>query len=103
MNEVDLERAQREEARWRILRALDAGRPMPVSESVIWRTLTDATVPASPQQVRRELVYLQEKLLLSILNREGPTWSAQLTAHGTDVVEYTVECPPGINRPQKWW
>ena len=23
--------------------------------------------------------------------------------HGTDVAEYTVECDPGIARPQKYW
>jgi hypothetical protein len=32
---IDLEQKQREEARWRILRVVDAGRPSVVSEQII--------------------------------------------------------------------
>src|SRR5258708_33392494 len=38
---MDLEQKQREDARWRILRVLDAGRPIPVSENIVWRVLHD--------------------------------------------------------------
>jgi len=39
-----------------------------------------------------------------ILKRhEGAPWTAELTRHGVDVVEYTVECEPGIARPKKYW
>ncbi|WP_339860414.1 cytoplasmic protein [Thalassospira alkalitolerans] len=103
MHEVDLEKAQREETRWRILRVLDAGRPMAVSETVVFRALGDASLPISPNVLRRELDYLRDKKLINIAGEDGPVWSAELTGNGVDVVEYTVASPPGIARPQKWW
>jgi len=39
MDAMNLEQKQREEARWRILRVLDAGRPIAVSETIVWRVL----------------------------------------------------------------
>ena len=30
-------------------------------------------------------------------------WFADLTRFGTDVAEYTIDCDPGIARPQKYW
>ena len=38
---IDLEQKNREEARWRMLRVVDAGRPIAVSEQIIWRVLAD--------------------------------------------------------------
>ena len=70
MNNIDIERAQREETRWRILRCLDAGRPGFVAETIIYRVLVDIHLPMTP--------------------------------NGVDVVEYTVDCDPGIARPKKW-
>ena len=103
MNEIDLEKAQREEARWRILRALDAGRPRPVAETIIWRTLTDISLPITPHGTRRELDYLEERGLVKITAKDSPTWLAELTRDGIDVVEYTIDVEPGIARPKKWW
>lgn len=103
MHEVDIEKAQREETRWRILRALDAGRPLAVSETVIYRALADASLPISPSVLRRELDYLRDKALIDLTGEDGPVWAAALTGHGVDVVEYTVAAPAGIARPKKWW
>jgi DNA-binding transcriptional ArsR family regulator len=103
MHEIDLEKAHREETRWRILRALDAGRPLPVSEAVIYRTLADASLPITPAALRRELDYLRDKELVNLTGEDGPVWAAELTGHGVDVVEYTVDAPVGIKRPKKWW
>jgi len=103
MHEIDLEKAQREESRWRILRALDAGRPLPVSETVLFRVLSDSSLPITPQQLRRELSYLAEKDLVTLKDEDQPTWGASLSAYGIDVVEYSVRAPAGINRPDKWW
>lgn len=101
MSEVDLETAMREEARWRILRALDAGRPSPVSETLILRILNDNELRLSPAEVRRELDYLEHRELLAVRDRGAPVWSAELTRTGIDVVEYTVPCNPGIARPPR--
>lgn len=103
MHEVDFEKHQREEARWRILRVLDIGRPNPVAETLIWRHLTsDLKLPMTPHGVRRELDYLEERGLVKISGRDTPIWLSELTRDGIDVVEHTVECDPGIARPPKW-
>ena len=30
-------------------------------------------------------------------------WFADLTRHGIDLAEYTVDCDPGISRPTRFW
>ena len=99
---LDLAQKQREEARWRILRVLDAGRPIPVSENIILRVLQDVRLPLGPGAVRRELDYLRG-LGLAAIEDEEEVWFARLTATGVDIVEYTVAAPPGIARPQRYW
>lgn len=99
--EIDMLRAQREETRWRILRALDAGRPNPVSETIVLRVLQDIKLSVTVSGLRRELDYLEERGLIK-LDRDDPTWSADLTRLGVDLVEFTVPCDPGIARPKKW-
>lgn len=98
-----LDQIQREEVRWRILKVLDAGRPQPVAETLVLRTLDDIKLPVTPSSLRRELDYLEERGLIRITGREGPTWLAELTRQGVDVVEYTVPLEPGIARPKKYW
>lgn len=100
---MDLEQKQREEARWRILRVLDAGRPIAVSENIVWRVLHDIRLPMSMSGVRREIDYLRNLGLIEIEGEESQTWFAKLTAHGVDVVEYTQSAPAGVARPRKYW
>lgn len=103
MHEIDLDKANRETVRWRILKALDAGRPLPVSEVTLLQVLQDATLHVTPHGLRRELDYLEDRKLVVIQGKTGPVWSAELTHYGVDVVEHTVECFPGIARPKKWY
>jgi hypothetical protein len=103
MDMIDLEQKQREEARWRILRVLDAGRPIAVSETIVWRVLADIKLPLSLNTLRRELSYLKDLGLLEVEGAENDTWYARLTAAGVDVVEYTIAAPAGIARPRKYW
>lgn len=100
-DDIQLERYQREEMRWRILRTLDAGRPISVPEPLITRTLADIDLPATITSVRRELAYLEASGLVSIIDRDRSMWRAELTAAGVDVVEYTVKAPAGIARPSQ--
>ncbi len=100
---MDLEQRQREEARWRILRVLDAGRPVAVSEQIIWRVLADIKLAFSLKQIRCELAYLRDHALADLEGEDGETWFARLTAAGVDVVEYNAKCPPGVARPRKYW
>lgn len=100
---VDLEQKRREEARWRILRVLDAGRPIAVSENIIWRVLNDVRLPLSLSAIRRELDYLRDLELVELEGEDASTWFAKLSARGVDVVEYTIDAPPGVARPKKYW
>lgn len=103
MQNGDIAKAVREETRWRILLAVNAGRPGSVSEAIILRVLNDIQLNQSPLELRRELDYLEERSLLEIHGRDTQMWMAKLTRNGVDVVEYTVPCDPGIARPTKYW
>jgi hypothetical protein len=103
MDAMNLEQRQREEARWRILRVLDAGRPIGVSETIVWRVLADIKLAITLNALRRELTYLRDRGLLEIEGEDNETWYARLTASGVDVVEYTSPAPVGIARPRKYW
>lgn len=100
---MDIEQKQREEARWRILRVVDAGRPIPVSEQIVWRVLTDIKLSLTLTEVRRELSYLRDLGLLELEGEDAETWFAKLTASGVDVVEYNAARPAGVARPKKYW
>lgn len=101
MHDIDLEKACREEARWRILYTLDRGRPEPVAENLILRCLSDIKLAFTPSGLRRELAYLEVRELIHIIGRgeDDDIWLAELTRVGIDMVEYTVPCDPGIARP----
>jgi hypothetical protein len=101
MPEFDIERRQREEARWRILRVLDAGGPHPVVDTLIWRTLTEVKLPVSMRDVRRELDFLSSLELVHLSDQDTQEWLAKLTGKGMQVVEYYIPAPPGINRPPR--
>jgi len=100
---IDLEQKYREEARWRMLRVIDAGRPIAVSEQIIWRVLSDIKLPLSLNAVRRELAYLRDLGLLELEGEDAETWFAKLTASGVDVVEYNSPSPAGVARPRRYW
>jgi hypothetical protein len=100
---MDLEQKQREDARWRILRVLDAGRPIAVSENIVWRVLHDIRLPMSISTVRREIDYLHDLGLVEVEGQDTETWFSKLTAKGVDVVEYTIAAPAGVARPRKYW
>jgi hypothetical protein len=100
---IDLEQKNREEARWRMLRVVDAGRPIAVSEQIIWRVLADIKLSLSLNTVRRELSYLRDLRLIELEGEDAETWFAKLTANGVDVVEYNSPSPAGVARPRKYW
>jgi hypothetical protein len=100
---IDLEQKQREEARWRMLRVVDAGRPIAVSEQIIWRVLADIKLSLSLNAIRRELAYLRDLGLLELEGEQAELWFAKLTASGVDVVEYNYPAPAGVARPRKYW
>lgn len=99
--DFDLEKARREELRWVILRTLYSAQEIGASENIICRTVDGAIPDVTASEIRRGLDYLEERKLVSV-NRNRPCWFAKINRCGIDVVEYTVDCDPGIARPRKW-
>ena len=99
---IDLEQKQREEARWRMLRVLDAGRPIAVSENIVWRVLHDVRLPMSITGVRREFDYLRNLGLIEIEDEDSDeAYAGRLTSAGVNIVEYAAPVPAGVARPRK--
>lgn len=103
MNGADLEKVEREQARWLILETLNAARPVGTNEGLILMTIR-ALLPGFTQQgLRREMDYLHNRKLINISNQHTGVWFGELTRDGVDVVEYTVSVDPGIARPERYW
>lgn len=99
----DPEKSRRETLRWLILLTLNAARPLGAGETLLIDTVRQAIPDCTAREVRNELDYLAERNLIHLDGRGGPQWRAKLTRHGADIVEYTVDCDPGIGRPPKYW
>jgi hypothetical protein len=97
---VEIEKLRREDARWKVLLVVDAGRPIGVNEGIICRVLSDLKEPFSRDEVRRELDYLRELGLVEV-GEADDVWFAKATAQGLAVVEYTAPAPAGVARPAK--
>lgn len=100
---MDMEKARREAIRWQILVVLNSGRPEAVAETLILSAIQAIPLQCTALELRRELDYLRDRELATIERHDGAPWLADLTRHGVDVVEYTVDCDPGIARPRKYW
>lgn len=100
---MDMEKTRREQIRWIALDAVNHGRPYPVAEPLILGAIQGVPVQCTALELRRELGYLDDRDLIELKRLEGAPWTAELTRTGVDVVEYTVECDPGIARPKKYW
>lgn len=100
---MDMEKNRREAIRWYVLIAVNSGRPEPVAETLILSAIQSVPIQCTALELRRELDYLADRDLVDLKRHEGAPWTAALTRNGVDVVEYTVECDPGIARPKKYW
>jgi len=100
---ADLEKKRIEVLRWRILQTLNVGRPYPVDEQTLMATVSGDDMPITPLALRQELDYLEDRNLIEIKEKNTACWSAELTRYGVDIVEYTIDCHPGIARPKKYW
>ena len=103
MERIDMERNRREAIRWYAMVALNSGRPEPVSEPLILSAIQSIPIECTALELRRELDYLADRKLVELHRLEGAPWTAELTRHGVDVVEYTVAVEAGIARPKKYW
>lgn len=103
MNAIDFQKGRRETLRWYLLLTLHAGSYIGCGEPIILSTLSSIVVGVTQVEIRRELDYLAHRDLVEITGQDTPCWVAKLTRVGTDLVEYTVPCEPGIARPAKYW
>lgn len=102
-NSIDYARLRREALRWLILLTLNNARPVGAFEAVVLSVAQSEYPDATPLELRREMDYLDERELVKIDKQPSGKWFADLTRHGVDVAEYTVNCEPGIARPAKYW
>ncbi|MFZ2986601.1 hypothetical protein [Ideonella sp.] len=99
----DMARVRRESLRWLVLLTLNNARPLGCAEGHILSVAQTQYPDASPLELRRELDYLHGRELVSVNKLPSGPWHAELTRHGVDVAEYTVDVEPGIARPAKYW
>ena len=101
--DIDAAKVRREGLRWLILLAIYNSRPVELAESVVLVTAQAMFPDATPLEIRRELDYLSDRKLVDIRKDASGPWWGNLTRYGTDIVEYTSDCQPGIARPVKYW
>lgn len=100
---LDNAKVRREAIRWYILLTLNNARPEGAYEEVVLMTIQGIYPDATPHEIRKELDYLADRQLSQVKREPSGRWFADVTRHGVDIVEYTVDCDPGIARPQKYW
>ncbi|HAT1684402.1 TPA: hypothetical protein I8Y21_005187 [Klebsiella oxytoca] len=100
---TDITRARRESLRWLLLVALNRSRPYTTSEQLLFDVAHSVYPDATKLEVRQELDYLGDRALVEVTKQPSGMWFADLTRTGTDLVEYTIDCQPGIARPDKYW
>lgn len=100
-NPATLAAATRGSLRWRLLVALNYGGGELVDEDVLATTIVDSGLGVTLSRVRRSVDYLERRGLVE--TQRGPDrWKARINRHGVDIVEYSVDCEPGIARPRAW-
>lgn len=100
---MDMEKARREQIRWLVMVAVNAGRPEPVAEPLVLSAIQGVPVQCTALELRREIDYLEDRKLVTTSRHEGAPWTVELSRHGVDFVEYTIDAQPGIARPKKYW
>lgn len=102
-SQIDMEKVRREHLRWVMLLGLYNARPVGAYEGVLL-TIAQALYPdATALEVRRVLDYLDDRRLIQLRKDPDGRWWSDLARYGTDLVEYTIPCEPGIARPEKYW
>jgi hypothetical protein len=100
---IDHAKARRETLRWYILLTLNTSRPVDPHEAVVLSTIQGIYADATQLELRRELDYLKDRSLVTLKKQPNGVWICGLTHYGVDIAEYTIDCNPGIARPEKYW
>lgn len=85
--------------RWTILRTLMVGGHIGATDRMCLDVVRAEYIGVSCDRVRTELDYLESRKLVTIERSEVRAWRAKLTRYGRDLVDYEVDCEPGISRP----
>lgn len=100
---VDMAKIRREHLRWLIILTLNNARPVGSFEGPVLSVAQAEYPDATALELRRELDYLHDRLLIEVSKKPDGKWFAELTRLGVDLAEYTIDCEPGIARPAKYW
>lgn len=92
-------KARREAIRWHLLQIAQVSRPQGIYTEGMVPIIQTVYQDATEVEVRRELDYLEERELVKIKKDPMHRWYVELTRFGVDLVEYTIDCEPGIARP----
>lgn len=99
---LDPVKQRREFLRWVLLLGLNNAEPLGAFEEPLLSIVQGIYPDATALEVRRELEYLCKRSLVKIEKQPAGRWKAFIDRYGIDIVEYTVECDPGIARPQRY-
>lgn len=104
MNSEDLRlmavRARRETMRWLLLLTMNIARPAEANLGMLRTVMAGEYPDVTEMEVRRELDYLEGRELITLHTDPLGRVSAKLERYGIDILEYTVDCDPGISRPR---
>ena len=87
--------------RWTILRTLMVGAYIGATDRMCLDVARAEYLGVTIMRVRNELDYLESRRLVEIERSEVYAWRAKLTRHGRDLVDYQIDCEPGITRPPR--
>jgi hypothetical protein len=101
---TDAAKYRREFMRWIILLTLNNSRPLGNADNNILSVVCTEFADCTRLELQRELDYLRDRGLATLdIPHDGGAWRCDLTRDGIDMVEYTIDCAPGIACPQKYW
>ncbi len=87
--------------RWTILRTLMVGGHLGATDRMCLDVARAEFLGVTRQALRDEIAYLESRGLVAVERSEVEAWRVTLTRAGRDVVDYTVDCEPGIARPPR--
>lgn len=96
-----IDKARREGIRWNTLNILHKSSPYPITETFLLDVLKGIYPDITALELRQQLKYLEGYIDLD--KKPYGVWMVKIDHKGTDIVEYTIDCPVGIARPEKYW
>ena len=93
------EKIRREAMRWHLLQIADVARPVGIYTEAMLPIIQSVYADSTENELRRNLDYLEERELVKVKKDPTDRWFVELTRTGIEVVEYTIDCQPGIARP----